>query len=576
MGGSHGVPYRLTPPRWILVWVFMTFCLQSALPAAPKKKNVLLIIADDMRPQLDIYKDLDTGIEPFPRMYTPNINELASKSLVLGRAYSQVPICSPSRTSFLTGRRPDTTRVYDNQEYWRDVGGDFTTLPQYFKDKGYISIGLGKVFHPGRRSSANDDPVSWSNDQYPYYHAESEVYWRMNGKKNSYLGVGPTFGYKLKDEEIAEKAIETLTDLAPKVEEGENFFMALGFHLPHLPFVIPSMYLDYYPLSDIQLPRNPNPPSDMPNVAWFTSTELKAYEDIKQMSWTGAEGTQLPNTTIKDLRRYYYASVTYVDHWIGQVLKTLEDNHLSDSTIVVFMSDHGYQLGEHGLWTKNTNFEIALQVPLMIHVPGRTRRMQISTRLVELVDLFPTLVELADLPKLDLCSKNATVGSLTKVCRDGSSFAALLDDPNSPEGSKGAAFSQIYRSPYQSMGYSVRTSRYRYTEWVRFNKDTKEALWDQPLLGAELYDHMADPQENINLANDEEMTLRILRQELCDLLREGWRSKDALPRIDWHLLYTPSRGSPGVQYKTQGHPVYLCLYFGVITLWLSRMYTVLL
>lgn len=531
--------------RWILIWIFLTVCIQavSSVPASgtggsnktPKKKNVLMIIADDLRPQIDIYKDLDIGIDPFPRMYTPNIDELSSKSLVLGRAYSQVAICNPSRSSFLTARRPDTTRVYDSNTYWRSSGGDFTTLPQYFKNHGYLSIGMGKVFHPGRRASDNDDPLSWSLDSYPYYHAESEDYWRMSGKFHSHRKFNTTYDYELKDEEIATKAVETLQQIAPEVEEDKSFFMAVGFRLPHLPLVVPKRYLDYYPINEIQFPSNPDPTTDMPPVAWYTGSELKEYEDINRLSWNGAEKSTLPPHTIKSLRRYYYAAVSYVDYQIGRILKQLEDLKLSDNTIVVLLSDHGYQLGEHRLWTKNTNFEIALQVPLMIHVPGRTTKMQVTTKIVELIDLFPTLVELAGLPELDLCHTNVTLNSQTKVCREGSSFVSLIDNPNQPDG-KQAAFSQVYRSPYQSMGYSVRTSRYRYTEWVRFNIDTGEALWDQPLLGTELYDHMTDPQENKNLVEDDRMSMRILRQELSLLLREGWRSKNALPKKDWPVI----------------------------------------
>lgn len=270
-----------------------------------KKLNVLFLVSDDMRPEINAFIGPDFPSTIHPRMHTPSLDTLYSKSLVLKRAYVQQAVCSPSRTSLLTGRRPDTTHVYDLYNYFRDVGGNFTTIPQYFKENGYLSAGMGKIFHPGHASN-NDDPLSWN---VPYYHAPNLDMW--DAKNSSWLAVSKEDRLKhpLPDEQIANQAKMMLKQLAPAAKSGEKpFFLAVGFHKPHLPFVFPAEYLDLYPESSIHLPDNQFAPNHMPSIAWSNYGELRSYSDIARLHSTGLPNTTLPATTVKELRRAYYRS----------------------------------------------------------------------------------------------------------------------------------------------------------------------------------------------------------------------------------------------------------------------------
>ena len=271
--------------------------------SSSKKMNVLFFASDDMRPEINSFLGPDFPSSIHPKMHTPNLDYLFGKSLVLKRAYVQQAVCSPSRTSLLTGRRPDTTHVYDLEKYFRKVGGNFTTIPQFFKENGYLSAGMGKIFHPGHASD-NDDPISWN---VPYYHAPNEDMY--SSKKRSWIAVGKGDRERnpLPDEQIASRAIEMLNLAAHNASSGEQpFFIAVGFHKPHLPFVFPEEFLDFYPADDIRLPDNPYAPRNMPDVAWSSYGELLGYQDIKMTNATGAINTTLPDDVVKDLRRAYY------------------------------------------------------------------------------------------------------------------------------------------------------------------------------------------------------------------------------------------------------------------------------
>ncbi|KAK2144284.1 hypothetical protein LSH36_771g00117 [Paralvinella palmiformis] len=478
------------------------------------RKNVLFIVSDDMRAQLGAYSGPNFPSPIHPQMITPNLDRLASESLLLTRAYVQQATCSPSRTSFLTSRRPDTTHVYDLKSYFRKVGGNFTTLPQYFKEHGYESVGMGKIFHPGK-ASGGDDPPSWT---LPYFHPRSKRHWTT--KERSWYAATHDERKKrpLPDEQIVKHAVKMLRKLAPKAKSGQKpFFLAVGFYKPHLPFVFPEEFLAMYPPSEIHLPPNPYAPENMPSIAWTTYRELRMFGDIAQLGLSGDINTTIPSNVTLDLRRAYYSAVSYIDSLVGKLLAELDHLGLAQSTIISFVGDHGWHLGENGEWTKHTNFEQATHAPMMIRIPGLTDHGIVSDQLVEFVDMYPTIVEAAMLGTLPVCPEES---SHIEVCTEGTSLLPLIFNRQSEASSY--AFSQWPRSG--KMGYTIRSSRYRYTEWPKFRRHhIYKPKWGD-LAGVELYDHLIDPEENRNVAYDPEYAS--VRCELSLLLREGWRGQE--------------------------------------------------
>ena len=480
------------------------------------KKNVLFLVADDLRPELSCYLETGTPSIIYPKIQTPHIDNLATKSLLVKRAFVQQAICAPSRTSFLTGRRPDTTHVWDLYTYFRESGGDFTTVPQYFKQNGYKSIGIGKIFHPGKASGSSDDPPSWSEK---FIRPSNGKYYQ--NKTYSWMPITEDQWQNkpLPDQQIAQSAVQTLQQVADGALKGQQpFFLAVGFQKPHLPFIFPDKFLERYPLQDISLPTNPYAPRFYPSIAWSKWGELRIYQDILSLSPTGNINTTLPDSVTIGLRQAYYSTVSYIDHLVGQVLAELDNLGLAEDTIVSFIGDHGFQLGEHGSWCKQTNFETSTHAPMMIRVPGVTDNGIVTNKLVEFVDLFPTLTEAAGLGSLDLCPENS---SLISVCTEGHSLLPLMRDPDSASW-KTRVFSQYPRNHMKVMGYSMRTESHRYTEWVGFKgaPDFKP-IWDD-FRGAELYELEVDPLENINKAGYKR--LKGLRRKLSQQLRDGWRA----------------------------------------------------
>ena len=483
------------------------------------KMNVLFLVSDDMRPQLGAYEGPDYPAPVHPKMHTPSLDSLASQSLLLKRAYVQQAVCSPSRTSLLTGRRPDTTHVWDLVTYWRNSGGNFTTIPQYFKDHGYISVGMGKVFHPGEAASGHDDPISWSEK---YFHANNSA-WKNEGR-DAWMQADEekVKQYPLEDMQIATKAIETLERLAPKAKTGEQpFFIAVGFHRPHLPFLCPKSFYDLYPEDSIRLPANPYIPEGMPEYAWGNFGDLRKFGKIRELHSHGGINTTFPDEIVKALRRAYYACLSYTDSLVGQVIGRMEELGLGNNTIVSFWGDHGWQLGEHAEWCKHTNFELATHSPMMVRVPGLTDEGVVTEALTEFVDLFPTLAEAAGLPTIPLCPEHS---SHIPVCTEGVSLVPLIKNPNHTW--KSASFSQYPRiglGGRDIMGYTMRTEKYRFTQWM--NYDRHNYTRSQKTGPTELYDHSIDPQENVNRAGNPQY--RTIKQELQRQLWEGWRA--ALP-----------------------------------------------
>ena len=447
----------------------------------PPRFNILFISVDDLRPTGGAYGD--------PSVRTPSMDALAGRGIVFNRAYAQQAVCSPSRTSLLTGRRPDTTRVYDLTTHFRHTIPDVVTLPQHFKEQGYHTQSFGKIFH----NADLEDAPSWSVPPLPVPKNPDDVdVDPAPSSRHPRTGRGPAWRAPavaddaLFDGRIAGQAIEIMRSVKEK-----PLFLAVGFTKPHLPFVAPKKYYDMYPLEKVTLPANVFSPKDVPSIALTDFGELRAYADIP------AKGA-LPERQARELIRGYSAATSYVDAQIGRLMDELDSSGLRDNTIVVLWGDHGYQLGEHGLWNKHTNFEIATRAPLIISVPGKTNARRSTEALVEFVDVYPTLVQLAGLPM--------------PSGLEGTSLVPLLRSPKMKW--KRAAFSQYPRG--RVMGHSVRTDRYRYTEWSEPG---------QRPVGVELYDHAADPAENVNVAHlqaNAEVVAGLSRQ-----LKAGWRA--ALP-----------------------------------------------
>jgi len=485
---------------------------QVALAAEKGEYNVLFIAIDDLRTTLGCYGA--------PVIQTPHIDALAASGTQFNRAYCQQALCSPSRTSLLTGRRPDTTGIFNLEEHFRKRHPDWVTLPQYFKNNGYHAQGLSKIYHGGL-----DDPQSWS---VPHWAPKAPVYLKPESRaaqrkleeelkakgavyKDQVLERDPKTGLPLRiqrrasklkgpawedpdvpdnalaDGMTAEKAIELLRAL-----KDRRFFLAVGFHKPHLPFVAPKKYVDLYPKEKIRLADNPFAPKDCPEIALTTWGELRAYTDIPDVG-------PLDDEKARELIRGYYAAASYTDAQVGKVLNELDRLGLREKTVVVLWGDHGWQLGEHGLWCKHTNFEEATHAPLIFRAPHQKNRGAKTDALAEFVDIYPTLCDLAGLP--------------IPEGLEGISLAPVIENPNRPW--KKAAFSQYPRAK-GIMGRSLRTDRYRYTEWAEEGKEP---------VAVELYDYKTDPKGNVNIAGLPEN--KELVAQLAKMLREGWRA--ALP-----------------------------------------------
>jgi iduronate 2-sulfatase len=424
--------------------------------SAQASPNVLLIMADDLNDDLGTYGH--------PLVKTPNLDRLAARGVRFDRAYTQFPLCSPSRVSLLTGLRPDTTRVHDLQTNFRTVLPDVVTLPQMFRRNGYFAARIGKIYHYGNPgeigTSGLDDPASWDIVVNPRGIDKDE-----EGQLTNFTptrGLGSALAYYASpatDEEHTDGKVATETIALLEKNKDRPFFIGAGFYRPHCPFIAPRKYFDLYPLDRIPPPRS-SPDSGAPPAAWFTTPP----------NWGLSEQAQ------RETIRAYYASNSFLDANVGRVLDALERLRLVDNTIVIFISDHGYHLGEKGQWMKQTLFERSARAPLIVAGPGVTAKGRSTSRVVEFLDVYPTLAELARLrAPADL---------------HGRSLTPLLKNPQTTWDHP--AFTQVRRGSEASSypGYSVRTEKWRYTEW------------DAGKRGAELYNELDDPWEAKNLAAD--------------------------------------------------------------------------
>lgn len=441
-------------------------CLLAApLPAtaadAAKRMNVLLIVTDDM--------DTHLGCYGHPEIHTPAIDRLARKGVRFDRAYCQATLCNPSRVSFLSGLRPEKTGVYTLSTPTRQFLGDAVMLPEYFRKHGYFTAQSGKIFHTG---DDHEDPRSWDVEYREFGKRPPEAEILRSGhprgpiKHTSDWAILKTPDAETPDGIVARRAARLI---ARAVAADRPFFLGVGFRRPHAPYAAPKKYFDLYPPDSIELP--PSPP------AGYLDHLLPAALNY------APPPAPLTADEQRQLIAAYLACNSFVDAQIAVLLETLDKLDLWKNTVIVFFGDHGYHLGDHGgLWHKNSLFEEATRVPLIVVAPQQRAAGRPCSRLVELIDVYPTLTSLCDLP--------------TPQGLDGKSFAPLLDDPEQPW--KQAAYSVIARGDdpahrvekVEYLGKSVRTQRYRYTEWDGGRK------------GIELYDHQRDPHEWVNLAHD--------------------------------------------------------------------------
>lgn len=453
----------------IMASCFSAIVVGAAAPAS-KRPNVLFIAADDLRNDLGIYGSKEA--------LTPNLDALAAKGVLFNRAYCQQAVCNPSRASVLTGLRPDTIKVWNLRTHFRETLPDVVTLPQLFKNNGYTSVGIGKIFH--NESGTNPpfpfaDPVSWSK---PPVHATGAHWedWVVPGKPSGPdKKQGPVQCLDVPDNayfdgQIADEAVAALVDFK---RTGESFFLAVGFWKPHLPFNAPKKYWDLYDRAKLSPPANPSAPAGAPEIASHDSDELRKYGGMPET------GPFTPEQ-VMELRHGYLAGVSFLDAQVGRVIAALEREGLADNTIVVFWSDHGYHLGEHDLWSKTSNYELDARVPLLVVAPGRQSAGGQSNALVELVDLYPTIAE--------YCGLTPPAGL------EGVSLLPLVQKPGQP--GKDFALTQHPhpRVNPTAMGYAVRTAQYRYVEWRDLKNDR--------VVARELYDQSSDPLETVNRADD--------------------------------------------------------------------------
>lgn len=440
-------------------------------------QNVLLLVLDDLAPALGCYGDVLAR--------TPSIDRLASTGICFERAYTQFPLCNPSRASVLTGLRPDQIRVYDHTRHFRDAQPDRIALPQRFRREGYFSARVGPVFQSHGEDKALDDSASWTVTINPKPREQPQT---AQGRlpELSPAGSEPLewLAAEAADEDLPDGLIASETIRLLEGRRDEPFFIAAGFAQPNPPFVAPKKYFELYPIDSIRLPYAPeDDQNDLPPAA-VAGSRLPLPEGVS------------PGLPLQAVQAYY-ASVSFVDAQIGRVLSALERLDLVEKTIVVLWSDHGFHLGEHGgLWRSRSLFEQATRSPLIFRIPWLAANGTPCRQVVELVDIYPTLLDLAGIPP---------AGELA-----GRSLLPLLQNPLADW--DGHAITQILLPagnglPQPTTGFSIRTSRWRFTEW------------DEGRAGLELYDHHSDPLEFQNLANRPGPEIQAVMDPLRQLLR---------------------------------------------------------
>ena len=433
---------------------------------ASNRMNVLFISVDDM--------NCDLGAYGHPIVKTPNLDRLCRMGVRFDSAYCQQPLCGPSRASLMTGLRPDTLDMHTLDHELRKKNPDVVTLGQLFRQNGYFSARSGKIYHYGNPkmigTDGNDDPMTWDEKHNPIgidrSQQEKITRYGAGQEKNTNLGISMAWWDPVSSDSehtdgmVASRVIDWIHE-----KKNEPFFLAAGFFNPHCPYVAPKKYFDLYSMDQIKIQDLESARQDLLDVP-----NMAVQRDTKNWPF------YFKDVTIDEARKCkhaYYATISFVDAQVGRLLDTLEENQLLQKTIIVFWSDHGYFLGEKGLWYKRKAFERSARMPLIIAAPGFSQNAS-SKKPVELLDIYPTLA--------DLCGLDAPADL------EGKSLRPLLADPESPHWKK-PAVTQIWHSK-KAWGYSIRTEKFRYTEWL------------EGKAGRELYNHLTDSQEIHNLADN--------------------------------------------------------------------------
>jgi arylsulfatase A-like enzyme len=469
------------------------FTTSETIEIEAKKTNIILLTVDDLKPVLGCYGDTI--------IHTPNIDRLAQGGTVMLANYCQQAVCAPSRVSMFTGMRPDYTGVRDLRTNMRDVRPGIVTLPEYFKSNGYKTVGYGKLLHGAR----NEDPQSWSEfihdadlkyadgfdvPAHLMYQSEAahkafneakekKLNWRETNRYMKEQGVRPaTEALDVPDDAYADGAFTSaaLDRMEESVKNNEPLFLALGYHKPHLPFVAPKKFWDLYDREEITLAAYQQKAQNSPGYAYHNGMELRNYSDVP-LKGAIEEDKQ------RELIHGYYASVSYIDAQIGKVLDKIEELGIGNNTIIVLWGDHGWHLGDHGLWCKHTNFEQATAAPLIVSAPG-FKGGQSTVSMTEFVDIFPTICDLANV---------AIPENL-----DGASLVPLMINPEIKV--KDFSISQYPRGEH--MGYSMRNNQYRLTIWMKKETLNTDSFQASLVKSVELYDYKSDPEERVSLASD--------------------------------------------------------------------------
>ncbi|SKB01198.1 iduronate 2-sulfatase [Prosthecobacter debontii] len=460
--------------------------------SADEKLNVLFIAADDLRNDLGCYGHA--------LVKTPHLDRLAQRGVVFDKAYCQQAVCNPSRASIMTGRRLDSLRVWDLPTHFRQNAPDIVTLPQHFKNNGYFTQNIGKIFHNWIHE-IQGDPESWSVPAVMHFANHGADKPEVTGELPPNSAQDPKCECRDVPDEayfdgrVAGLAVKALGELK---KQEKPFFLAVGFWKPHSPFNAPKKYWDLYKREEVPMPKNPDWPEGAPRIAWHNSREILSDKQ-----------RQLTPEAVREIRHGYLANISYMDAQIGRVLEELDRQGLTEKTIIVFWSDHGYHLGEQTLWAKTSNFELDARVPLIIATPKGVTAGQKTASLAELMDLYPTLTELCGLP-----APSGVEGvSLTPILADTSASvrdAALSQHPRPA----------YYKGAPDAMGYTLRSATHRYTEW----RDWKTGQ----TVATELYDHQTDPDETRNIAQDQDAEAIVkehakLLEKMKPIVQPGWK-----------------------------------------------------
>ncbi len=455
----------------IVLLIVTIYPVQAKNTKSQQKPNILLIAVDDLRPELSCY-----GVS---HILSPNIDKLAAEGVLFNRAFTQQAVCAPSRNTLMTGLRPDKLGIWDLATFFRDKAPDAVSLTQQFMKNGYVAEGMGKIYHTGHGNK--NDVLSWSSSNFEHpYKAEKRpqltsgdttklntCYPEIDGLKL------PWYRSQMPEEEhddyrVASHAIKRINAL-----KDTNFFLAVGFVKPHLPFVAPAKYWDMYDPAKIKVPSGLRPDGSKDYI-FANSGELRKYYKMPEKG-------SLSNEDAKKMIHGYYACTSFIDAQVGRLVNHLKEQGLYENTIIVLWGDHGWKLGEYGEWCKHTNFEVDTRIPLIVRAPGMTKKAKCEA-LVETVDVYPTLCELANIE--------------TPKSLQGTSFVPFLKNPEKK--SADVAFSQYPRTVQEGktkipvMGYSMRTDIYRYTRWI--DRKTQKIMFE------EIYEHSAPGLEMDNLA----------------------------------------------------------------------------